>query len=104
MKPRFVKNVEDFKCENCSFDVVGDGYTNHCPKCLFSKHVDIFPGDRGEICHGLMEPIRVETEKGDYVIIQKCRTCNIERRIRSRKEDDFDMLIAVSKKLQKKLK
>jgi len=35
------------------------GYTarDHCPYCLYSKHLDIFPGDRKNECKGLMKPI-----------------------------------------------
>ncbi|WP_420871372.1 RNHCP domain-containing protein [Lysinibacillus xylanilyticus] len=39
-------------------------FRNHCPKCLFSKHVDTVPGDRASTCKGLMRPIGVDyTEK-----------------------------------------
>lgn len=40
-KPKnFTRVIEDFICENCGTEVKGNGYTNHCPKCLWSKHVD----------------------------------------------------------------
>ncbi|MFA6992594.1 MAG: RNHCP domain-containing protein, partial [Candidatus Gracilibacteria bacterium] len=41
MPKRFSRTIEDFVCEKCGAKVKGDGYTNHCPKCLWSKHVDI---------------------------------------------------------------
>lgn len=75
MSNKFQRKIEDFVCENCGYLVSGSGYTNHCSRCLFSKHVDIFPGDRAEACGGLMEPIGVELSKGKYVITQKCRYC-----------------------------
>jgi len=52
---------EEFICENCNTIVKPLGYTarNHCPKCLYSKHVDILPGDRKETCHGLLKPIGI---------------------------------------------
>ena len=39
---------EEFICENCLNKVQKLGYTarDHCPFCLYSKHVDINPGDR----------------------------------------------------------
>ena len=42
---------EDFICENCGKDVEKSSYTarDHCPYCLYSKHVDINPGDRKNI-------------------------------------------------------
>ncbi|MBR6751902.1 MAG: RNHCP domain-containing protein, partial [Alphaproteobacteria bacterium] len=43
---QFVKRVENFTCAHCGAEVFGNGYTNHCPKCLWSRHVDNNPGDR----------------------------------------------------------
>ena len=75
MSSSFKRNKEDFVCENCGEKVVGNGFTNHCPHCLYSKHVDIDPGDRAEDCGGLMEPINLELERGKYIITQKCLKC-----------------------------
>lgn len=93
MSQKFQRNIEDFKCENCGFFVVGSGYTNHCSKCLFSKHVDIFPGDRAEKCGGLMKPIKLENEKGEFIIIHKCQKCGEEKKNRTVKEDNLLILI-----------
>ena len=62
----FIRKTEDFICENCGAVVVGNGYTNHCPACLYSKHVDRSPGDRAADCGGLMEPVAVALKRGDY--------------------------------------
>ncbi len=76
----FLRTKEDFVCENCGHKVVGSGYTNHCPKCLWSKHVDIDPGDREEVCKGMMKPIAVETKGGVAVkTLHKCVACGFER-------------------------
>jgi len=42
---KFTKIDEEFICENCGHKVNKLGYTcrNHCPICLYSKHVDINP-------------------------------------------------------------
>ncbi|WP_419962425.1 RNHCP domain-containing protein [Psychrobacillus sp. BM2] len=29
-------------------------FRNHCPFCLFSKHLDNYPGDRSSECQDLM--------------------------------------------------
>jgi len=97
---KFQKKVEDFTCEKCGFSVKGTGYTNHCPKCLWSKHVDVNPGDREEKCCGMMSPIKVETEGGEFVITHKCVKCGLEKRKKVEKTDDFDEVIKVSKKSQ----
>ncbi len=92
----FTRTKEDFVCEKCGVTVVGNGYTNHCPECLWSKHVDIFPGDRAGLCGGIMEPIRVEVKNKEYTIIHKCVRCGHEKPNKAVKEDNFDMLVQIS--------
>lgn len=96
MSLKFIKNKENFICEKCGFEVEGNGYTNHCPECLWSKHVDINPGDRAEECGGLMEPIRVEKDGKGYNIVHKCQKCGIEKKNKAVKEDNFQMLVQIS--------
>lgn len=84
---KFQKRVEDFVCQNCGTKVVGTGYANHCPVCLFSKHVDINPGDRLNLCGGMMKPLRIESQKGEFVIVHKCQRCGEEKRNKSNPED-----------------
>lgn len=86
---KFQKTVEDFWCANCGTEVLGNGYTNHCPKCLFSRHVDINPGDRLNPCGGLMKPINIESKSGEFVIIHKCERCGEEKRNKSKPEDQL---------------
>jgi hypothetical protein len=100
---KFTRTIEDFVCEHCGREVSGNGYTNHCPQCLWSKHVDKHPGDRLEACGGMMEPIRGEKEKGDYMITHKCVRCGFTRRNTLEKADSFDAFIAVSKKVAEAL-
>ena len=71
MAVNFKRKIEDFVCGNCGENIKGDGYTNHCPKCLWSKHVDINPGDRASDCGGLMEPSKMEAKGGDYDLTHK---------------------------------
>lgn len=99
---KFVKNVEDFICENCGNNIKGNGYTNHCPNCLYSKHVDINPGDRACSCKGLMEPISILQKKGELVIIHKCLKCSFERKNKVLESDNRDKIIELMKKLIQK--
>lgn len=85
---KFQRKIEDFVCENCRVEVKGDGYTNHCSKCLYSKHVDINPGDRKASCDGLMEPFEIEFEKDEYVILHKCLICGHEKRNKTSEKDN----------------
>ena len=92
---------EEFICENCGRQVPKLGYScrNHCPYCLYSKHVDIDPGDRLEDCHGLLEPIGIESNsKKGYIIIFKCKKCGKIRKNKAAEDDDMDKIIALSAK------
>lgn len=91
----FIKNKENFNCENCGKKVFGDGYTNHCPYCLYSKHVDVFPGDRDDACGGIMEPIKIENKNGSYIILHKCVFCRKEKRNKSQENDSFDVIVSL---------
>src|SRR5689334_16401676 len=92
----FKKTTEDFVCEKCGHEVKGNGYTNHCPECLWSKHVDINPGDRAHTCGGMMEPIGVKKKGEEYIILHKCTKCGLEKPNKAIPEDNFQMLIQVS--------
>ncbi|HBB38121.1 MAG TPA: hypothetical protein DEP63_00180 [Candidatus Magasanikbacteria bacterium] len=93
---KFQRTKEDFTCERCGFFVRGSGYTNHCSQCLWSKHVDVNPGDREATCHGLMEPVEVGTKNGEYIILHRCTTCGFEKRNRASKDDSFDAIVKIS--------
>lgn len=100
---KFQKRKEDFVCQNCSKEITGDGFTNHCTECFFSLHVDIFPGDRLEECHGQMKPIDFEvSKKGKYIIIHKCQKCGEISKDKFReKTDDFDAFLKVVEEINK---
>ncbi len=96
---KFTVIDEEFICENCGKKVEKLGYTSrdHCPYCLYSKHVDINPGDRQETCHGTLVPIGIETNsKKGYVIIYKCDKCGKIRKNKAAKDDNFDLIIKLS--------
>ncbi|MFA6338553.1 MAG: RNHCP domain-containing protein [Candidatus Paceibacterota bacterium] len=99
MTKQFQRKIEDFVCGNCGISVKGNGYTNHCPKCLWSKHVDINPGDREEDCHGLMKPISVLKIGERYSLIHQCQKCGQESKNKINENDNFDEIIRLSKSL-----
>jgi len=100
MSEQFIKKVEDFTCEKCGFQVKGGGFTNHCPECLWSKHVDIHPGDRAATCSGLMEPVAIETKNREERVTHQCIRCGYSKKNKIEKEDSYERVIEVSKKLQ----
>jgi len=90
---KFQRQVEDFVCEKCGKEVKGGGYTDHCSMCLWSKHVDINPGDRKSECKGLMEPIGAEVKSDKYIIHYRCIECGLKHRVKSAPDDNFDEII-----------
>jgi len=95
MTQNFKRKQEDFVCDNCKNNVDGDGYTNHCPECLWSKHVDINPGDRAGGCGGIMEPVCVEKEKEEHVLTHKCISCGHVKRNKMERNDNFDVAVKI---------
>lgn len=98
MQKRFTRTVEDFHCEQCNTQVKGNGYTDHCPKCLYSKHVDVNPGDRAAECGGLMAPVTVEKVPDGYKISYVCQKCGYLHSVKSAAEDDFEEMLKIIKK------
>lgn len=99
MLSKFTKIDEEFICENCGAKVSKLGYScrNHCPVCLYSKHVDINPGDRAETCHGMLEPIKVEIDsKKGYIIIYECKKCGKIRKNKAAEDDNIDLIIKLT--------
>lgn len=96
---RFNMIDESFVCENCGKTIEQLVYSarDHCPYCLFSKHVDILPGDRANKCHGLLEPIKIEKFKNTYKIVYKCQKCHQTHKNIMANDDDMDIIIELSK-------
>lgn len=93
---RFSRQVEDFTCAQCRARNRGNGYTNHCRRCLWSRHVDVHPGDRAAPCGGMMEPVGVETGGDRITLLHRCETCGHQSRCRTSPDDDWDAISAVS--------
>ena len=92
---KFTRRVEDFNCAHCGAHVTGNGYTNHCPHCLYSRHVDNNPGDRSAECGGLMRPIAAQPHGDTFIITHKCEKCGKTIRQHTSPDDDIDAIIAV---------
>ena len=95
---QFTMKDENFICENCGKSVKKLNYTarDHCPHCLYSKHVDIMPGDRANNCKGLLKPIGIEKFKDSYKIIYKCIKCNEFHKNIVANDDNNDLIIELS--------
>lgn len=96
---KFTVLDEKFICENCGAKVEKLGYTSrdHCPFCLYSKHVDINPGDRKNNCKGLLKPIGIEKFKDTFKILYKCEICNQNHKNIIANDDNMNEIIRISK-------
>lgn len=71
----------DFTCIRCKRSITanafGTRHRNHCPYCLWSRHLDDEPGDRQSLCRNPMEPIAIEVrDGGEWAIIHRCTGCD----------------------------
>lgn len=96
----FIRTTENFTCEHCGVFVHGNGYTNHCPNCLWSKHVDVDPGDRAADCGGMMEPAGLRTDGDSFDIHHICTRCGFTRRTKTTPNDNSSAIIALSVKVR----
>jgi hypothetical protein len=87
---RVIYDTQNFRCKNCGFlvtanrELSGVNNRNHCPICLWSRHMDITPGDRRSDCLSRMEPaglsVKHITRKygsntGELMVIHRCAGC-----------------------------
>lgn len=90
-----------FECGRCRRRVSrqsGGSYRNHCPHCLWSRHVDVAPGDRAADCGAVMEPAGVDhSGKKGFVLIHRCTACGAEDRNRLAPDDDMDVVIELQR-------
>jgi hypothetical protein len=92
---------DSFACGHCKRFVgslpSGGHHRNHCPYCLYSRHVDAATsGDRASACGGLMAPIGAfQRPNGEHVVVHQCLGCGFERFNRIAADDDFDLVLAL---------
>lgn len=78
------KRSHGFTCIHCRHQIAtqahGTRHRNHCPCCLWSRHVDEYIGDRQAACRAPMEPIGIDVRgDGEWAIIHRCTSCGIIR-------------------------
>jgi len=82
-----------FRCQHCGAYVytlpviAGVQNRNHCPFCLWSRHVDHFKaGDRMSACKAVMQPIGLTVKQGrdkystgnngELMLVHRCSDCS----------------------------
>lgn len=90
-----------FSCTHCKQWVSNQSYgtlqRNHCPACLWSRHVDEKVGDRRNACAQAMEPIAIASRSGgEWAIVHRCTGCGHLRTNRVAGDDDELALLALA--------
>jgi RNHCP domain len=96
-----VRRTDSFRCANCRLDVPlqapGTRHRNHCPSCLWSRHLDAAPGDRAAGCAGPMEPIGVSVRAdGEWSVVHRCADCAAVRLNRIAGDDNAFTLMRLA--------
>ena len=101
-RPRFSRTeAATFRCRRCKLLVgslpSGGRQRNHCPYCLYSRHLDgRTPGDRASDCGAAMAPIaRFIRPNGEHALLHHCLGCAAERHNRVAADNDFDLLLSL---------
>ena len=93
----------NFRCSTCGLDVPmdapGTAHRNHCPTCLWSRHLDGAPGDRAAGCGASMEPIAVSVrDDGEWALVHRCRRCSATHLNRIAGDDNPYSLIRLARR------
>jgi hypothetical protein len=113
---RYAKNdrnaaANGFICSHChAFVYTRSGVSgvqnrNHCPYCLWSRHLDLYAaGDRLSACKARMEPIALTVKqtrknygpgRGELMLVHACTECETVSINRIAADDDPQSLFAV---------
>lgn len=93
MHPYTFRANADFTCKYCGIYVSsqslvsGVNNRNHCPNCLYSRHLDLFQaGDRLCACKGMMAPVGLTVKRitdkynsnalGELMLVHHCLACS----------------------------
>ena len=103
--------TESFRCAHCGALVIRAAFTsgvinrNHCPFCLWSRHVDWQrAGDRMSACKGKMRPVglalkrernKYAADSGELMVIHACQECGQVSVNRIAADDRAEELLAV---------
>jgi hypothetical protein len=93
-KERVESRDGTFRCRHCKtlvgVPISGGKHRNHCPLCLYSRHVDARrPGDRQSTCRSMMKPIGLFTRRsGEQVLVHECLGCGVMRHNRVAADDN----------------
>lgn len=111
------KSGNGFSCDHCGqwvplSELMGTAHRNHCPFCLWSKHVDLEePGDRKSECRAKMKPIGLtfkhegvdkygNLRQGELMLIHECTGCGKISINRIASDDKVETILEVFEQSQ----
>ena len=59
--------------------------------------MDSTPGDRAATCGGMMEPVRVEMDASEEILVHRCVRCGYEKRNKVASGDEYARIAEVAK-------
>jgi ribosome biogenesis GTPase len=94
---------QGFSCVRCGATAQAGGggtkHRNHCPRCLWSVHLDHKPGDRLASCGGAMETVGVWVRNdGEWAVIHRCTACGAMSSNRIAADDNEMLLLSIAVK------
>lgn len=112
LRPFSAPMEQSFTCVRCGLPiscaplVAGVLNRNHCPICLWSRHLDWrAAGDRRSNCRAPMEPVGLITKAsrnryarepdGELMLIHRCAACGRLSLNRIAADDDADAILAL---------
>lgn len=106
-----VSHNGDFTCKHCgrfvssSALLAGVNNRNHCPYCLWSRHLDLWQaGDRLSACKGAMRPVGLAVKavrkkygpgRGELMLVHTCTECGKLSANRIAADDDAAALLVL---------
>ncbi len=90
-----------FHCVHCGTEVPTEAshtkHRNHCPICLWSRHVDESIGDRKSDCLASMEPLglTIKRDGGELMIVHRCAGCRKVGKNRVAGDDNAESIQAL---------
>ncbi len=101
----------DFRCAHCgglvssAHFVSGVHNRNHCPYCLWSRHLDLYSaGDRLSACKAPMQPVALTLKRrrdkyglgrGELMLVHQCGGCGSLSINRIAADDDARTLLGI---------
>ena len=107
----YPQSFGDFRCAHCQHIVSsahllsGVNNRNHCPYCLWSRHLDLYTaGDRLSACKAPMQPLVLTTKRsrnkygcghGELMLVHLCTGCGNISINRIAADDDAGTLLEI---------